>query len=331
MSHLHERKEKICLNCGAILTDRYCQHCGQENIEPKESFWHLLGHFLADLTHFDGKFFVTIKYLLFRPGFLTAEYVKGKRVSYLNPIRMYLFISALYFLLLMGLFTYSGNHLIRMSQPKMDSTTKTIQLNKDIQTTRKILDSLDTPGKAISKEFEPTTIAQYDSLQKALPAGKRDGSFEKAIARKMIKLKEKGKTDGKEQILRELIEKFAHTLPYLLFISVPLIALLFQLIYIRHKEYFYVSHIIFTIHYYCLYFLTLIITDSLDTIGGSVHSFSLLISFISIAYLYIAMLNFYKQGWFKTLMKYFFILIFGFMIVGLLFGADLIFSVWTMV
>ncbi|MFM7357817.1 MAG: DUF3667 domain-containing protein [Sediminibacterium sp.] len=99
MSNHPLRKETNCLNCGAAVSDRFCSHCGQENTEPRESFWQLLVHFFNDFTHFDGKFFSTIRVLLLKPGKLTNEYIAGKRASYLHPIRMYLFISFAYFIL----------------------------------------------------------------------------------------------------------------------------------------------------------------------------------------------------------------------------------------
>ncbi|MDI9363304.1 MAG: DUF3667 domain-containing protein [Flavobacterium sp.] len=95
MSHLKERKEKQCLNCNAIIYGRFCHVCGQENVEPKESFLYLVKHFLEDITHFDGKFFDTLRYLILRPGFLAYKYMSGKRNSNLNPIRMYIFTSAI--------------------------------------------------------------------------------------------------------------------------------------------------------------------------------------------------------------------------------------------
>jgi hypothetical protein len=103
VSHLKERKEKNCLNCQATLYGRYCHVCGQENLEPKETVWHLVQHFFNDITHFDGKFFSTVKYLLWKPGFLSKEYVAGRRMSYLNPIRLYVFTSAIFFLILFAL------------------------------------------------------------------------------------------------------------------------------------------------------------------------------------------------------------------------------------
>jgi Protein of unknown function (DUF3667) len=103
LSHPKERKEKVCLSCGATLYGRYCHLCGQENIEPKESAWSLVTHFFYDITHFDGKFFSTVKYLLIRPGFLSREYMLGRRAKYLNPVRLYVFTSAFFFLILFAL------------------------------------------------------------------------------------------------------------------------------------------------------------------------------------------------------------------------------------
>ena len=104
MSHIPERKEKDCLNCGTIVQGRYCQQCGQENVVPKETFWHMVTHFFYDITHFDTNFFHTIHHLVFKPGFLSREYLAGRRVRYLHPIKMYVFTSAVFFILLLNFF-----------------------------------------------------------------------------------------------------------------------------------------------------------------------------------------------------------------------------------
>lgn len=61
-------------------------------------------HFFSDITHFDGKFFVTVKDLFLKPGFLSREYINGRRAKYLHPVRMYVFTSAIFFLLFFSLF-----------------------------------------------------------------------------------------------------------------------------------------------------------------------------------------------------------------------------------
>ena len=93
-----------------MVAGKYCQVCGQENIAPKESAWHLITHFFYDITHFDGRFFSTVKYLLLKPGFLTAEYARGRRMSYLHPVRMYVFTSAFFFLIYFSFINEHSGH-----------------------------------------------------------------------------------------------------------------------------------------------------------------------------------------------------------------------------
>src|SRR5471030_392463 len=96
----HYRTENDCLNCGAELQGRFCHVCGQENLQIKENFGHMMNHAISDYFHFDHHFFNTLKPLVLNPGKLTNEYMAGKRVRYLHPVKMYIFISLVYFLLL---------------------------------------------------------------------------------------------------------------------------------------------------------------------------------------------------------------------------------------
>ncbi len=129
MSHQKERLEKNCLNCNAEVQGRFCQVCGQENIETKESFWSLATHFVYDVTHFDGKFFSTLKYLLFRPGFLPQEYLRGRRTAYLHPIRMYVFTSAIFFLILFSFYQKASESVVKIN----DKQKTTVGLIKELE------------------------------------------------------------------------------------------------------------------------------------------------------------------------------------------------------
>jgi len=88
-----------CANCGASLTGPYCSKCGQKK-EGKSDFKvsHFLGETFHAFTHFDSKFFATIKNLFRRPGFLTLEYIQGHRKKYMNPIQLFLVCNIFYFL-----------------------------------------------------------------------------------------------------------------------------------------------------------------------------------------------------------------------------------------
>jgi hypothetical protein len=90
-----------CLNCGKKLddSDRYCSFCGQ-SVNKDSSLSAFLSQFLSDYFTFDSKIFLSVKPLFVRPGFLTLEYLKGKRVSYIPPLRLFIFSSIIFFLLL---------------------------------------------------------------------------------------------------------------------------------------------------------------------------------------------------------------------------------------
>ena len=95
---------ELCANCGSDLTGKFCHQCGQKQIHRHEfSLKHFVGHVVHEITHFDSnKVLKTFFTLLFRPGVLTSEYLAGKKGSYINPIRIYLTFSALYFLFAWG-------------------------------------------------------------------------------------------------------------------------------------------------------------------------------------------------------------------------------------
>jgi hypothetical protein len=82
----------VCADCGAPLSGPFCSQCGEHVIDRHSlTLWHFINHnLLHEFSHFDGKIFSTFRYLLFRPGFLSAEYFAGRRQRYLNPVRLLL-------------------------------------------------------------------------------------------------------------------------------------------------------------------------------------------------------------------------------------------------
>ena len=89
-------ESKICKNCHASLDSLYCSECGQKDAELL-SLNDLFSDFFSNVFSFDSRFFLSIKYLISKPGFLTKEYWNGVRKKYLPPLRIYLIISLLFF------------------------------------------------------------------------------------------------------------------------------------------------------------------------------------------------------------------------------------------
>src|SRR5206468_3946609 len=92
-----EKPSTHCENCGAELRGHWCAHCGQPAIDYRRSFRHVIADLLDEFLNWDSKFFATIALLIFKPWRLTNEFLAGKRVCYVNPLRLYLLASILFF------------------------------------------------------------------------------------------------------------------------------------------------------------------------------------------------------------------------------------------
>src|SRR4030095_9271197 len=115
------------------------------------------------------------------------------------------------------------------------------------------------------------TLREYDSVQKILPKNKRDAGLSKILTRKAVGLNEKYKGEQQKSAV-ELINKFIHSIPYLLFVSLPLYALFLKLLYIRHrKQYYFADHGVFLIHLYVFTFLFLLFYFGLDKLHEQTH------------------------------------------------------------
>ncbi|MEO5499841.1 MAG: hypothetical protein ABIR31_00240, partial [Ginsengibacter sp.] len=113
----------------------------------------------------------------------------------------------------------------------------------------------------------------------------------------------------------------------------PLVTMLLQLLYIRHKEYFYVSHAIFIIHYYVFIFIAMMagigVSEMQDTLGWRWLGYlNLGVSLAVLWYLYKAMRNFYSQSRWKTISKYLLFLFMALIIIILLMAGFFIFSIF---
>lgn len=323
MSHSNERKEKNCLNCNARLHGRYCSICGQENLEPQETVWHMVAHFFNDITHFDGKFFSSVKYLFTRPGFLTKEYGNGRRASYLNPVRMYIFTSAFFFLLYFSFFSRSPSESPPPKQAKEKAviTSDTVRKQGPLADTVKYGHNIMTAIRVLATGVRTyNNRGEYDAL---LAAGKlKDGFFRRIWERKILSIKARY-GDNNEIVQNKIEESFRHYVPQMFFLSLPLIALFLKLFYIRRKQFYYTAHFIFAVHLYVFVYLAVLLLLIINWLSG-LMSFhwpgwvQALAVLLILYYCYRAMRNFYEQGRGKTILKYIFLMFSMFIVLMLL-------------
>ncbi len=171
--------------------------------------------------------------------------------------------------------------------------------------------------------------AEYDSL---LKSGKlRHSWLLEKINRKQLAINQRYRGRGKDA-LRDLGDAFVHKLPQLLFVSLPLLALLLKLMYRRSRTIYYVDHGIFSIHLYIFIFIALLVQLAFGKLYDQLHwpvmdFLRTLIGFGIFFYAYKALRNFYQQRRAKTVIKFILLSLLFMMVMVILMALFFIFSV----
>jgi hypothetical protein len=351
VSHQPERKHKNCLNCGIMVKGRYCQRCGQENIVTKQTFWTILKHFVFDIFHFDGKFFDTLKMLFAKPGRVPLEYASGKRMKYLDPVRMYLFTSAIFFLIFFATSNFQpvktqGFEGILSKSERLDAVFELNARNQkdslnpiEKQALKALLDS------SLKVELLKPDDLPVDSViyLKGEAHGFRAGIdssrfivqskdwFGRLLERKTEKIMLENEDDP-ERGFKEIGLKIMHRLPYMLFVSLPFFALILKLIYAGRKQLYYSDHILFTLYHYIFSFLLLLFFTGLAALIGWLKlniMAGLVIACIIfwVYYLYRGLKVFYGQSRLQTIVKFILLNVLGIVVFVFLVVLFALFSI----
>ncbi len=284
--------------------------------------------------------------MIFRPGFLSREYKAGRRASYLNPVRMYLFTSAIFFLIFFSVTGYRDNNdkakyngKTIAEIEKMDSLQFrdfTAKNNHGVPMSRTkfnlYIDSVKNLGGFRISTGKYSTREAYDS---AIKSGKiNDNWLERKLTYRGIEMEKKYNNDQKA-ITKAFFENLMHSFPQMLFISLPIFAFLLQILYRRQKDFYYVSNAIFSIHLYIFVFIMMFIVLMLGKVNlymdwSWLNYVSWLVFGLIFFYLYKAMRNFYQQGRGKTILKFILLNIGAAIMIILLFIIFFFFSLLKM-
>lgn len=286
------RSETItyCPNCGTEVADRYCPHCGQESQKRVVSLRIMVEDAIGEYLTFDARLPQTLQPLLFEPGYLTREYISGRRERYTRPSRLYLAISVIFFFVLS--FTSDG--------------------------------SISNFGDDVNTAAADTTAAQSDSLyartgrmlRQTMPPPYRvdvedDGiEIEADSSGAQLWLQRDPQQGIEETQQTQFLGAFVDNFPKLMFLMLPVFALLLKMLYIRRQRY-YIGHLIFALHYHAFAFIILlVVTLSTALLPDALHGFiNAGLTLWLLVYLFVAMRTVYAQSWWQTLIKYFVLLI----------------------
>jgi hypothetical protein len=280
-----------CQNCGAPLHGTYCSTCGQRH----EPHIHSLREFLAEatesLTHADSRVWRTLWPLLIKPGFLTKEFLEGRRARYMPPFRLYLVLSVVFFII-----AAMGGHKTAVGFLQLqtgDGLPKVGVLKPDEAVPVKPAETPEQRADRICNDFNFVTGTNQ---------GLVDGP---AFCRKVVS------DNG-----HALAEAIYHNIPRALIVLLPLLALTMRLLYLRRH---YVEHLLFFVHThsFAFVFLTLYVLIIRFIPSGLVFGLATTVMLLGLPYYgYRAMLRVYGQGKWVTRTKFTVLVLSYFLFVG---------------
>ena len=185
-----------CHNCGKALTpsDNYCPACGQENDEKNVSLAKFAADLAKDALSLDSRLGRTLIPFLFRPGYLTTEFISGRRRRYVPPLRLYLFASFVFFL------TANLNNAFKINSGKNSKEKSNFEINFS-----------DTGGDSADEKsyYQPDSDdiaeAEHAKIDSAEPAGKVKSKVDAALDSLNRKLTAKEKSDP--EAIQEALQK----------------------------------------------------------------------------------------------------------------------------
>jgi hypothetical protein len=315
-----------CINCETPLdiSEKYCHHCGQLNSTKKLTIKDFIEEFFANFYAYDSRLRNTFFSLFLKPGIAAREFCEGKRHHHANPFRLFLSISIILFIIT------DFERELKETPHERKKTDKNIKIADSIKTNQALNSNpeLIEVGKKTTKEFH------RDSIYKASELGNDPESLnhlnlkltifrnyniknpslsnEKAIKNLGFEnirinrfLYEKAKSLKSNDVLREMRDYLLAKLPFLIFLSIPFVAIIFWITF-YDKKFNYTDHLVFSYSFYSFVFICLILYEFIGFLSEDFSVFLIGTSFTILfpIYIYKSLRNFYQNSRWKTIFKF---------------------------
>jgi hypothetical protein len=238
-----------CANCDTPLAGHYCANCGQEAVLHHASTREFLHEFIGHYVALEGKLWGSLVRLLFRPGMLTNEYMRGRRVRFVQPLRLYLSFSVLFFALLKfsGGVHVNSNDTEDAAEEQQPKVTQAVSA-KDARGKR----AAEAAIADMTKEVGTDQASSARSVPKVVQAD-HDDKMSISVDDKLSdwptlrhQWHEFDKLSGEQQ-WQAIQNGLSHYAPYAIFCLMPVFALFLKVLYIGSGRRF-GEHVLFALH-----------------------------------------------------------------------------------
>ena len=324
-----------CKNCEEEFQDgfEFCPHCGQkakDDLTISVLFYNTISNYFS----FDARFLKSFIPLLFRPGYVARKFVEGKRLQYLHPAQYYLFVSVIFFFLFSFQVREMNSGLDKVLQSgfekeafstdsikaKVSDSTSIAELQKALKQNQKLSGMTDEDIEAITKTTKSKdstdtkrgkngrlnfdyNVSELDSIIKTGASEKEQlayfkvdddtGFFETMFYKQVLKF-HKQRGGG-------VAQAFFDSVPIAMFILLPIFALILKLFFWRRGRF--AHHLVFAFYYFSFLFLVMSLVLGVNFFYDVPDWIDWLIVLSTFLYLWIAIKNFYRHGYFVSFLK----------------------------
>ncbi len=306
------------MNCMAKISkaDNFCPQCGQENNTIRNTIGMVIKDSLSNFFSLDARVFHSLIPLFTKPGHLSLEWRRGKRIQYLTPSRIYFVSSILLFLFLSLNLGNAGDSFAEgFKEGIADNEDVTLEDSTSISTNEKIdlgiLDlNIDTSkiqdtvkDNSIHLDFTDTQWSRlYKLYKKDKAISSKDALAQLEIEDNLINSWLSAQSKKIANFDSDDFKKFYQSkLPIVLFFLLPVMALVLRLIYFKQDVY-YSEHLVFAFHTQAVFFFALLLMSIADYFDS--EFFTKLSLYYFIWYLIVALKRFYQESWGRTVGRF---------------------------
>lgn len=247
-----------CEDCGAELHGRYCSQCGQAAVDYHRSFRHVIADVAESFLNWDSKFTKTLGLLLISPGWLTNQFVAGRRTRYLHPLRVYLLVSIVFFLCARFIpFQVKPPDVAKMTAEQRIEVEEAMQNPSIPQAVREqVLSNLAEQRKkeAATANRAPTPAAVPSSTPLPDKGENLDSQPAEASAPSWLKTKLREKIGPHGSNLELLGKTLRDNISTMMLFCIPLFAFVLKILYLRQGRY-YIEHLVYALHIHSFFYI----------------------------------------------------------------------------
>lgn len=317
---------KQCLNCGTQLQGEYCHNCGQHITDHAMTVKHFILGYLDNTYLWDTQHFKTIWKLISKPGVLTRDYVAGKFVSQVQPLKLNMFLLIVF----LTLFVFFGSDQA-LNTTMQDFTNDEAMFAKiqleDVSEDEAYFEKIKTSPRDTVNLIAPKILAKdHPSIIKThqIIYSSEDGNIDQWIAivprvlieEEIIKPDENGNyrfntevgmaADDIElfrSIWEQLISLIMQYLPIILLFTAPFLAFSLYVVQYKSKRSFF-THFVFSMHYIAfIELMTLVIYVFYLILNPSLALLNMIFTIFSCIYFARSFHTVYETSWFRSITK----------------------------